>query len=187
MKNIEEIIRRERGLFDDQEPPEGHAERFSFKLATRLHARKAKKSIVPYLLRAAVVILLVTLSSLWTFDHFVRPNLNRKMTLSQVSPEYREAERYYVREVSLIENEITTTGLTTPEQEKALADEMAAMDSVYTELQKELRANPNDQRIIDAMIKHYQTKLEVLNYILVQLKELQAENVKTVSHEKIFY
>ncbi len=187
MSSIEDIIRRERGLFDDQEPPEGHAERFSFKLATRLHARPAKRSIVPYLLRAAVVTLLVTLSSLWSFDHFIKPNLNRKMTLSQVSPEYREAERYYVREVALMENEISSAELTTPEQQRALLDEMAAMDSIYHDLQRELRVNPNDQRIIDAMINHYQTKIDVLSYILEQLREIKAETSKTDGHEKVIY
>jgi uncharacterized protein (DUF305 family) len=61
------------------------------------------------------------------------------------------------------------------------------MDSVYRDLQKELRANPNDQRIIDAMIKHYQTKLEVMSYMLDQLKEIKAETANPVSHENVVY
>lgn len=185
MNTLEELIKRGRGDLDDREPSEGHFERFSFKLATRLHAVKAKRSILPYLLKAAVVTLLVTLSSLYTFDHFVRPNLKRTMTLSEVSPEYREVENYYVSQVSYMVNEFTTLDLTTPEQKEALMIEMASMDSVYVELQKELRANPSDQRIIDAMIKHYQTKLEVMNYILDQLRQIKAETVNPVSHEKV--
>ena len=187
MNTIEDIIKRGRSEFDDREPSDGHFERFSFRLATRLHAVKAKRSIVPYLLKAAVVTLLVTLSSLWTFDHFVRPNLKTKMTLSEVSPEYREVERYYVTQVNLMENEFTSLEISTPEQKEALMKEMASMDSVYVELQKELRANPSDQRIIDAMITHYQTKIEVMSYILSQLKEIKAETVKPVSHEKVVY
>lgn len=184
MNTLEEIIKRGRGEFDDREPSEGHFERFSFKLATRLHAGRAKRSILPYLLKAAVVTLLVTLSSLWTFDHFVRPNLKKTMTLSEVSPEYREVETYYVRQVNFMENEFTSLDLANPEQKEALMNEMALMDSVYVELQKELKANPNDQRIIDAMIKHYQTKLDVLNYIIDQLREIKAETKIPVSHEK---
>ncbi|TNF42638.1 MAG: hypothetical protein EP313_00655 [Bacteroidetes bacterium] len=187
MNTIEDIIKRGRSEFDDREPSDGHFERFSFRLATRLHAVKAKRSIVPYLLKAAVVTLLVTLSSLWTFDHFVRPNLKTKMTLSEVSPEYREVERYYVTQVNLMENEFTSLEISTPEQKEALMKEMASMDSVYVELQKELRANPSDQRIIDAMITHYQTKIEVMSYILSQLKEIKAETVNPVSHEKVIY
>ncbi len=187
MNRLEDIIRSNRGEFDDMEPSDGHFERFSFKLATRLHAGVAKRSILPYLLKAAVVTLLVTLSSLWTFDHFVRPNLKTKMTLSEVSPEYREVESYYVQQVNFMENEFTALDLTNPEQKDALMKEMASMDSVYVELQKELRANPNDQRIIDAMIKHYQTKLEVMSYIIDQLREIKAETENPVSHEKVVY
>ncbi|MDX9729163.1 MAG: hypothetical protein RBT50_07845 [Bacteroidales bacterium] len=187
MNRLEEIFKNNRGEFDDREPSDGHFERFSFKLATRLHAGRAKRSILPYLLKAAVVTLLVTLSSLWTFDHFVRPNLKTKMTLSEVSPEYREVESYYVQQVNFMENEFTALDLSNPEQKEVLMKEMASMDSVYTELQKELRANPNDQRIIDAMIKHYQTKIEVMSYILEQLREIKAETSNPVSHEKVVY
>ena len=109
------------------------------------------------------------------------------MTLSQVSPEYREVEKYYVQQVNLMENELTLIDMSNPEQKEALMVEMASMDSVYVELQKELRANPDDQRIIDAMIKHYQTKIEVMSYILDQLKEIKAETVKPVSHEEVVY
>ncbi len=187
MNRIEDIIKRGRSEFDDREPSDGHFERFSFKLATRLHSGAVKRSIIPHLLKAAVVTLLITLSSLWTFDHFVRPNLKRTMTLSEVSPEYREVERYYVQQVNLMENEFSSLDLSNPEQKEALLQEMASMDSVYRDLQKELRANPNDQRIIDAMIKHYQTKLEVMSYILDQLKEIKAETANPVSHENVVY
>ncbi len=187
MNRIEDIIKRGRSEFDDREPSDGHFERFSFKLATRLHSGAVKRSIIPHLLKAAVVTLLITLSSLWTFDHFVRPNLKRTMTLSEVSPEYREVERYYVQQVNLMENEFSSLDLSNPEQQEALLQEMASMDSVYSDLQKELRANPNDQRIIDAMIKHYQTKLEVMSYILDQLKEIKAETANPVSHENVVY
>jgi len=63
--------------------------------------------------------------------------------------------------------------------------ELASMDSVYVELQKELKANPNDQRIVDAMIKHYQSKIEVMSYLLDQLKQINAETENPSSHEKV--
>jgi hypothetical protein len=59
------------------------------------------------------------------------------------------------------------------------------MDSTYVELQKELKANPNDQRIVDAMIKHYQSKIEVMSYLLDQLKQIKAETENPGSHEKV--
>ncbi|MEZ5010791.1 MAG: hypothetical protein R2744_03925 [Bacteroidales bacterium] len=60
---------------------------------------------MPYLLRAAAVAILVTLSSLWTWEHILSPDAN-KMTLSEVSPEYSEVEQYYVTQVNYMEDEI---------------------------------------------------------------------------------
>lgn len=176
MKNIEDYIRNNASRFDTEEPPEGHFERFSTKLEIRCGRKTIKRSIVPYLLRAAVVTLLVTLSSFWTWDHFLRPDRNR-MTLGDVSPEYREVENYYVHQVNLMQSEIGSLSLEdNPEQKNILNKEIKSMDSVYVQLQKELKANPNDERIINAMIEHYQTKVDVMNYILDQLRTIRDEN-----------
>jgi hypothetical protein len=184
MKTIEDIIRNNRDLFEDKEPSEGHFDRFSVKLEIRCHAR-ARRSIVPYLLRAAVVTLLVTLSSLWTWDHFIRTGSSR-MTLGQVSPQYKEVENYYLHQVNMMEGEITNTDLNNnPGQKDMLVKEMKNMDSVYVSLQKELKANPNDERIINAMIEHYQTKLEVMTYIVSQLKTIRNDNLNIKEDEKV--
>jgi hypothetical protein len=184
MKTIEEIIRSNRDIWDNREPEAGHFDRFSVKLELRRQARTAKRSIVPYLLRAAVVTLLVTLSSLWTWDHFIRPGSSR-MTLGQVSPQYKEVENYYLHQVNLMEDEIVNTDLQDTEQKQMLIGELKSMDSVYVSLQKELKANPNDERIISAMIEHYQTKLEVMTYIVDQLKEIRNNNTNNENNEKV--
>ena len=185
MKNIEEIIRNNKDFFEDAEPSDGHFERFNRKLEILCQARAPKRSIVPYLLRAAVVTLLVTLSSLWTWDHFIRPG-SSKMTLGEVSPQYKEVENYYIHQVNLMEGEIINVDLkNNPVQKEALLREMKSMDSVYVSLQKELKANPNDERIINAMIEHYQTKLEVMTYIVNQLKSIRNVNQNSTENEKV--
>jgi len=185
MKTIEEVVKENRNAWDDREPEAGHFERFSVKLELRRQARAPKRSIVPYLLRAAVVTLLVTLSSLWTWDHFIRPG-SKRMTLSEVSPQYREVENYYIHQVSLIEGEISNMDIhNSPEQKEILLSELESMDSVYVSLQKELKANPNDERVISAMIEHYQTKLEVMNYIVNQLKTIRNNNTNIEEDEKV--
>jgi len=185
MKNIEEIIRSNRHVLDNSEPEAGHFERFSVKLELRRQARTVKRSIVPYLLRAAVVTLLVTLSSLWTWDHFIRPESTR-MTLGQVSPQYREVENYYIHQVGMMEDEIVNTEIqNNPEQKDLLISELKSMDSVYVSLQKELKANPDDERIISAMIEHYQTKLEVMTYIVDQLRTIKENNTNNEENEKV--
>jgi len=182
MKNIEQIIKENRSFFDGAEPAEGHFERFEWKLEKRLHSG-VKRSILPYLLRAAVVTLLVTLSSLWTWDHFLRPDKDR-MALGDVSPQYREVENYYVHQVNMMEGELRNADFISSEQRLMLDSELKSMDSVYIQLQKDLKANPDDERIINAMIGHYQTKVEVMSFILDQLKAIRNENSKKGEYEK---
>lgn len=184
MNTIDDLIRENKDFFEDAEPSKGHMQRFTTKLELRFQKQAPKRSIVPYLLRAAVVTLLVTLSSLWTWDHFIRPSSSR-MTLGQVSPQYKEVENYYKHQVNLMEGEIVNVDFkNNPEQKKELLKEMKSMDSVYVSLQKELRTNPNDERIINAMIEHYQTKLEIMNYIVSQLHALKNENNYRTEDEK---
>jgi hypothetical protein len=185
MKNIDDIIRDNKEFFEGAEPSDGHLERFNRKLEIRFQVKVAKRSIVPYLLRAAVVTLLVTLSSLYTWDHFIRPGSSR-MTLGQVSPQYKEVENYYIHQVNLMEGEIGTVEMkNSPEQKLLFMKEMKSMDSTYVSLQKELKANPDDERIINAMIEHYQTKLEVMTYIVNQLKTIRDDNQNKKENEKV--
>ena len=184
MKSIEDIIRNNKDFFEDAEPSDGHLERFNRKLEKRFQVNTITRSIVPYLLKAAVVTLLITLSSLWTWDHFIRTGSSR-MTLGQVSPQYKEVENYYVHQVNLMEGEIVNVDLkNNPAQKTILLKELKSMDSTYVSLQKELKANPNDERIINAMIEHYQTKLEVMTYIVNQLKTIRNDNQNKKENEK---
>jgi hypothetical protein len=108
------------------------------------------------------------------------------MRLGEVSPQYREVENYYIHQVSMMEDEIVNTEIhNSPEQKQILISELKSMDSVYVSLQKELKANPDDERIISAMIEHYQTKLEVMTYIVDQLKSIRKNNINTEENEKV--
>jgi len=176
MRDIEKIIRENHSLFDSYEPSEGHFERFTGKLEARQATSTRKISLMPYLLKAAAVAILVTLSSLWTWEHVFSPGA-KKTSLGDVSPQYNEVEQYYVNQVNLVEDEIKGIQINeNPEQKDMLMKELKDMDTMYEELQKDLKANPNDERVINAMIEHYQRKVEVMNYILTQLKDVKNDN-----------
>jgi hypothetical protein len=183
MKTLDDFIKDNREFFDSPEPSDGHMERFRMKLQRRF-GTTTRKSIVPYLLKAAVVTLLITLSSLWTWEHFIRSD-SGEMALGDVSPQFREVENYYVSQVNLMQKEISNIDMGNPAQKQMLMSEMKSMDSAYVQLQKDLKANPDDERIINAMIEHYQTKVEVMTFILNQLKSIQKENLNATENEKV--
>ncbi len=144
MKNIEDIIRNNKDFFEEAEPSIGHFERFNRKLEKRFQVHPIKRSIVPYLLKAAVVTLLITLSSLWTWDHFLRPGDSR-MTLGEVSPQYKEVENYYVHQVNLMESEIINIDLKNSHRTKNNASERDEYNGFHLYLSPE-RAEGKSQR-----------------------------------------
>jgi hypothetical protein len=62
-----------------------------------------------------------------------------------------------------------------------LKKEMDEMDHLYQELQKEYSENPNDERVINAMIEYYQTKLNIINTIKTDLENVKS--IKNKNHE----
>jgi hypothetical protein len=62
-----------------------------------------------------------------------------------------------------------------------LNKEMDEMDHLYQDLQKEYTKNPNDERVINAMIEYYQTKLNIINTIKTDLEYIKT--IKNKNHE----
>ena len=67
MKDLDNIIQKNRELFDINEPCDGHFERFEQKLKEL--NRKKKTFTFGYFLKAAAVTILVVLSGLWVFEN----------------------------------------------------------------------------------------------------------------------
>ena len=185
MKKIDEIIRNNRELFNKAEPEEGHFNRFVAKLKQQKRKNYSLTSFT-FLLKAASIAILVTLSFLWTYDNLIKPSSeNSGITLSEVSDEYREVEVYYKQQVNLKYGQISNMDIFSDSIHKSiLLKELSDMDSIYTNLQDELKSNPKDKRIINAMIEHYQLKVDVMNQILLQLEQIKNENLtKNENHE----
>jgi len=174
MKDLDNIINKNRELFDTNEPSEGHFERFEQKL-NELNNKK-KTFTLGYILKAAAVAILVVLSGLWVYDNVNETNINKGIALSEISPEYGEVEMYYTHLVNQKYGEIKQSKSLDSLQKKILVHELNNMDSIYENLKKDLTANPNDERVINAMIQHYQLKVEVMNQILNQLQQVQNVN-----------
>lgn len=178
MNNIDEKIKKNIDSFNTAEPEEGHFERFAAKLE-RKGRRKKPFASYTFLLKAASIAVLVVLSFLWTYDNLINPAPDGSgVTLSQVSDEYREVETYYKHQVNMKYGQIEDMDVFSDSTQKdILLKELSDMDSIYTNLQKELKASPKDTRIINAMIEHYRLKVDVMNQILQQLEQIKNENL----------
>ena len=182
MKDMEKIIRENKESFDSFEPNNGHFERFASKL--KKYNKKKKIILIPNMLKIAAVIVLVLLSSLWLYDNIFSPEHPEKgIALGEISPEYEEVEFYFNTLIDAKYRELEHFDFVDDStQKKMLLKELSEMDSIYNNLKEDLRLNPTDERIIHAMIEHYQLKVEVMNKILNQLYKINKLK-KEIDHE----
>lgn len=183
MNELGEIIKKNKSFFDNDEPQDGHFERFQQKL------QKSKKVSFKIntnkILRIASIVILLIISSIWVFEKVFPTAKNQKISLGEVSIEYREVESYYTNLYQLKLEELNQSINIDPELEKEiLLNEFNDLDSLYQSLQKELGYNKGDERIINAMINYYKTKVEVLNRIMCQLNKINEEK-KTIDTQNV--
>jgi cytochrome c-type biogenesis protein CcmH/NrfG len=168
MNEFEKQIQAIRQKFDSQEPSSGHMERFGQKLQNR--QSRSLFSRIPYALKAAVVLLLVALSSILIYEQArIYYQNQRVISLEDISAEFGEAEFYYNSLINHKYQEIAKLNMDDPKQKEMLMTELEEMDKLFHSLQKDLQSTPTDQRVINAMISHYQLKLEVMSRIIRNL------------------
>jgi len=178
MNRLEQYIKSNRDAFE-MEPQDGHFNRFNEKLENQV--RRKKIFMFPQVLKIASVIVLIIISSLWTYEKIFLNKDSEGLSLSDISPEYKEVEQFFVHEVNLKYKQINKTKLFSDSTQKLIViQELSEMDSIYNSMKKDLKTNPDDERVINAMIEHYQLKLEIMNNILEQLQQI---NNKQTDHE----
>ncbi len=178
---LENTIREQRDDFDE-EPLDGHFDRFKEKLE-KASARNRKQPLKYYLQIAAVVLIMLLAGNQ------IRMYLDQKespATLSSVSPEYSEVEFYYTSAISQGLSEcknLSSEGLLSGTDQEAITKEMKEFDQTYARLQKELEASPGDKRVINAMLEVYQAKLNIITMIINKLESVKKQKEKNDEHK----
>ena len=174
MKNIENIIKQNRANFDSEEPRDDHFDRFRTKMQ-RHHQAKSKWQWKE-LMKIAAIIAIVAIAGLTTYQ--LREVQSPHFSFGQLSPEYQEVEDYFKASIEKQLDIISHLSKSTDIQEQnTIKEELESMDKLYNELEKELQANPKDERIIQAMIEHFQVKNNILNRIVQQLYLINQQNI----------
>ena len=177
---IEEFIIENREHFNMEEPPEGHFERFQSRLNKESKVKRFNWQTVWKVAAIVVfVFLAVNQARIW-----ITPKTAQPVSLSSISPEYAEVEIYYTNAIRTgIDNlnSLTRAGVISEEENSVMQQEFKEFEKRYASIQEDLKANPNDERVINAMIECYQTKLSIIEMILNKLQEVKQLNSK--SHE----
>lgn len=177
---IEELILGNLDKFEEKEPLEGHFDRFEAKLA-----KQAKRKIISLrnVWRVAATVVFVFLAVNQALIYFSPKNAEIN-SLSSVSAEYSEVEYYYTSAIQRGLNQwedFYNAGILSEKDNLMMKNELDEFDSTIAKLQDELKTNPNDERVINAMLKYYQTKLNLINLIINNLQEVKTQNI--TNHE----
>lgn len=172
MSMLEEKIKRNRDVLDGQEPSEGHFDRFQEKLSA-LHEgeRQNHSGGVKKLLRvAAVIAVLTAISSLiYLMNPAQSPD---RVTASVLPPEVHEARLYYDQLVDEKLQKIDECAVSNSEASfirKMIIQEITLLDSNTVQLEQELQKDKQNTRLINAIIRNYKTKSDLVENILNRL------------------
>ena len=171
MQNLENKIINNRKEFDSEEPGDGHFERFAEKFR---RAKTGKRIRISYYLRIAAVLLFVSMTSILVYELINTVNRNTyEYTFGKLSTEYREIEDFFIHNIHSGYNRLESLNIGDEDQKETIIEELKEMDDVLKGLSRELNNDPNNERLINAIIQHYQLKVEIMNSIIGQLEEIR--------------
>jgi hypothetical protein len=182
--NIEDLILKNLEGLNENEPMEGHFERFEAKLNARNKKKKINFDVI-WKVAAAVIFVLLATNQAYIYlspnqqNSILNATSRNEMTLSSVSSEYEEVEFYYNNAINVglsQWNSLTEDGYISDEEQEMMDEELNEFEERFITLQKDLAANPNDERVINAMLEYYQSKLSVINMIVNKLEEVKQTN-----------
>jgi hypothetical protein len=180
MDKLDKIFNDQREAFDE-EPSDGHLQRFETKL-NQFHSKgKPTFSSWPFLKIASVLVILLLSVNLLVY---LLPNKKEKKAQRFASTEMNETVNFYNTRINsgLSQLQIMAgQGIGSEQELVQLNKELDEMDHLYQDLQKEYTKNPNDERVINAMIEYYQTKLNIINTIKTDLEYIKT--IKNKNHE----
>jgi len=153
---FEQFVNENRAAFDDKEAPAQVWIQIEKELEK---TTKKTRPIRRWLSIAAIGVVLLGVGTL--FGQYLA-NQDQSNNLMVQYPEVFEVEQYYKQQVDFQIQNLSDT------QEKSQVEQdLSQLDAVYQELKNELFQSgvKNEEKIVEAMIQHYKTKLEILELV----------------------
>jgi hypothetical protein len=109
-------------------------------------------------------------------------NIN-EAAMTQISSQLKETEIYYNNLANSLYREATPMLARNPEIEKELFTDISQIDSICSDIRKDLKDNVANQDVIEALIRNYRIKIKLLEDMLSLLKESEDNSDKNKGHE----
>lgn len=166
MDRLERLIHDNKNAIQSDEPLEGHFERF------RLKIEKQQKRTIPITYKIAPAIAAVLIIALLIANLF--QNKQDKIEANSFYTENYNMKLFYTSNINngvhRIEELLEKNN---PEVLNDLQNELVVFDTIHKQICADLEASPNNERVTNALIVYYQTKLALIEQILHQIENKQ--------------
>jgi hypothetical protein len=172
---LERLIINSRKQLQDEEPLEGHFERFEARLQKVSKPNRIMNFRMVLKIAALVVFALLAVNQARTW---LTPEKKKALSLGSISQEYREVEFYYTNAIQVGIKQWETLsheGFVSESEQQTMQKEQLEFDQMYQKLQADLEANPNDERVINAMLEYYQARMNIITMIINKLQDIKQQ------------
>jgi hypothetical protein len=178
MEKMEEYIKKNREAFDVYDAPDNLWD----KVEKRLQKERSIVIWKLWLQRAAIVVFIFSMA--FAISEYIHSPKHRPIASlagnEQALPqEMKETQNYYETEIHSRMKEMKPMFASYPGMEEEINKDFTHLDSICTDLKKDLKDNVSNQQVLEAMVQNYRTKLNILENLLEELKS------KNPSHEKM--
>jgi len=171
MTEFEKYIKERRMQLDSDKPRKGHEERFLQKLDRLSDRRPVRKIRFRHAIQVAASLAIILSSAVL----LIRQSGGNELAAGEIPEAVLEADYYYASQVDVKYEQIKEFNFENNEDKTLLLNELKDLESYHKQLMEDLEANPDDERVINALIRHYQVKLDVMDQIIIQLNQVKSE------------
>lgn len=178
MDKLEEFIKANRDDLDRYDPSPENWDEIQKTLG------KKHRSLWRWLSVAAMIA--VILSGYLFLTGKFHPDVNNNTLVSADDngiKQLKETEIYYNNMANTLFREARPLLIRNPEIRKELDSDMSHLDSLCTEIKKDLKDNVANQEVIEALIQNYRIRIRLLEDMLTILKENENKPAKKKSYE----
>jgi hypothetical protein len=179
MDSLEEHIMKHREELDMYRPSSSVWKKIRRKTGTR-------RISVYRLLSAAAMIAAITVIAVLFYSRTNRLSIRSTAEYGEsrvLNSQLKETEIYYNNLANSLYKEATPLLAKYPEIEKELFTDISQLDSICSDIRKDLKDNVANQEVVEALIRNYRIKITILEEMLKTLKENEDNPVKNQSHE----
>jgi hypothetical protein len=156
-----------------------HSKKFEDLLMQQMHPKNSKKKRYTWLSIAASIVLLLSVA-IQFYPETKIDNPVKEISLGSISPEFNSIETYYTNSINLVMSDLEVTDA----NEEILFGYLSKIKELsieYKSLTKELNTKGVNDNTIDALIRNLQLRLQLLQRLKKQLKQLK--NLNTHKNE----